>query len=351
MANNEQLRNIIKSISPINMESFIELAMYHETHGYYQSRVKIGKDGDFITSPTISSLFGEIIGIWIASRIINNNIDKVNIAEFGGGHGEMMSDINRVIDALKIQDRIAKIYMVEKSSKMRNEQQKNNQKWSDRMEWVHGIDDQETQDNPLIIVTNELFDSLPIRQYVFESNDWYEIGVLFDNNEPKIFKLHEKQTDLVSQFIDKYDLNKPKQNDVIEIPVLGIGIFDQMCKMIKKNKNSAMLHIDYGFLDHKYGNTLQALSEHKKLGILDKIGFSDITHLVNFSILAKVAKANKITYKTSTQRDFLISNGIMERLARLSTSPNHLTHLKSVKRITDPRGMGGFNVMEFGGNL
>ena len=49
----------------IPVDEFIEKALYHPDVGYYTKKIPFGIRGDFITAPTISNLFSEVIGIWL----------------------------------------------------------------------------------------------------------------------------------------------------------------------------------------------------------------------------------------------------------------------------------------------
>ena len=88
--------------------------------------------------------------------------------------------------------------------------------------------------------------------------------------------------------------------------------------MIKKN-TGGLLIIDYGYLEKKMKNTLQAVSNHKFANILDNIGGVDITHNINFELFKKFTqKLGGLDYNLNTQKNFLIKMGIKERAEILS---------------------------------
>ena len=79
----------------INLEKFIDICLFNQ-EGYYYNNLPIGKSGDFITSPEISQLFGEILGIYIVSYW-NRKINKpFNLVELGPGRGTLIKDILNV---------------------------------------------------------------------------------------------------------------------------------------------------------------------------------------------------------------------------------------------------------------
>ena len=89
-------------------------------------------------------------------------------------------------------------------------------------------------------------------------------------------------------------------------------------KIIKKNKGGLLI-IDYGYLDKKMKNTLQAVSKHKYSNILKNIGKSDITYNINFNLLKKIIlQIGGLKEDLTTQRNFLIKLGIKQRAEIIS---------------------------------
>ena len=92
MIDNNVIKEIIKLNKPINIEKYIQLCLKSD-FGYYHNSIAIGKRGDFITSPEISQLFGEILGLFIYV-FWEKNIDKnFNLVELGPGKGTLLADI------------------------------------------------------------------------------------------------------------------------------------------------------------------------------------------------------------------------------------------------------------------
>jgi len=61
------LEKLIYKKKVITLDKFIDIALYNKQLGYYQTKKIFSRDGDFITSPFISSIFSEMISIWIVS--------------------------------------------------------------------------------------------------------------------------------------------------------------------------------------------------------------------------------------------------------------------------------------------
>ena len=78
------IKKIIDNDNKLRLDKFISLALY-DKNSYYSIRNPIGINGDFITSPEVSQLFGEIIGIFILNFWKKNIKSKFNLIEFGPG--------------------------------------------------------------------------------------------------------------------------------------------------------------------------------------------------------------------------------------------------------------------------
>jgi SAM-dependent MidA family methyltransferase len=76
----------------------MNIALTDEKYGYYRKKMPLGSKGDFITSPDISQIFGEILGIWILDLWIKLEKPKnIQIVDLGGGRGTLLRDIRRVL--------------------------------------------------------------------------------------------------------------------------------------------------------------------------------------------------------------------------------------------------------------
>ena len=79
----------------ISLDQFIEICLFKK-HGYYKNKQPIGTNADFITSPEISQLFGEILGLYIYNYWYKHLHCKFNLIELGPGKGTLLNDIFRI---------------------------------------------------------------------------------------------------------------------------------------------------------------------------------------------------------------------------------------------------------------
>ena len=320
----------------IPLDKFINNALYNKDKGYYFNKNPFGEKGDYITSPNISVMFSEMIAIWLISFWEKlGSPKKINIIELGAGTGEMMYQIIKTIQNFNNFRLSSNFYIYEKSPLLKKIQKKNNQKY--RIKWINNFN--EISKYPSIFLANEFFDALPIKQFVKKKNQWFEKFVELKDNKLKIIN-----TKIKSKKIEKIIKEKIKINqNFIECSPLAIKKLQKISKIIKK-QNGGILIIDYGYNSEKMFNTIQSIKNHRKNNFLNNIYKSDITHMINFNFYKrKIINMKLNSVKLTSQRDFLIKMGILERAEIIS---KNLSFLKKsdiylrLKRLIDKKQMG-----------
>ena len=327
----------------IPLDEFINLSLYNKDHGYYMKKNPFGKKGDFTTAPNISRLFSEMIAIWIISFWQNLGSPKnFNLIELGAGNGEMMKILIESFQNFPNFFNSCDIFIHEKSKELIKIQKKKLKK--NNISWLYNFDD--LKNRPSIIVANEFFDSLAIKQFIRLENEWFErfVGIK-DRKNPFFF---DKKIDM-KKFEKKINYKISNNQNFIEYSNIGINYLKKISKIIKKNQGGILI-IDYGYFDDKMKNTLQAISNHNYSNILRNIGNSDITHNINFNLFKKIIKKiGGLSESTTNQKKFLIKMGIKQRAEIIS---KNLPFSKKadiffrLKRLIDENQMGDhFKVM------
>src|SRR6201994_13506 len=91
-----EIRRRIATAGPMPVADYMRLCLTHPNHGYYINRDPLGSDGDFITAPEISQMFGELLGLWIAQCWLDQGSPaKAILMELGPGRGTLMADALR----------------------------------------------------------------------------------------------------------------------------------------------------------------------------------------------------------------------------------------------------------------
>ncbi|NKB19522.1 MAG: class I SAM-dependent methyltransferase [Alphaproteobacteria bacterium] len=293
----------------------MEIALGDPDHGYYRTRDPLGATGDFVTSPEISQVFGEIIGLWCAVAWQNiGSPKKINLVELGPGRGTLMADILRTVRNVmpSFADAI-EVHMVETGAVLREQQQKTlndyNVSWHDRFEM--------TPAGPLLIIANEFFDALPIDQYIKTDKGWQERRVTMDRDQDKLMFGEGGPSPAKDVYVPD-DLKPSPVSSVFERSIVGEQIVGDIAKRIATGGGAALI-IDYGHVRHGVGDTLQAIKSHKYHDPLTDIGEADLTTHVDFAALAKAAEAEgTLIHGPIFQGEFLTALGIEQRTAALT---------------------------------
>jgi NADH dehydrogenase [ubiquinone] 1 alpha subcomplex assembly factor 7 len=305
-------KNFFSNSKKLPVDRFFNNVLFDKKNGYYSSKNPFGGKGDFLTSPGVSNLFSEIIGIWLVSTWGSmGNPKKFNIVELGPGDGSLMKVLIKTFKKFPDFNNAADIFLYEKSNFLKNLQKKNIGK--SKIKWIKTFSN--IKNGPVVFFGNEFFDAIPIKQFLRKKNLLLEKNFSIKKNN-KIFEVYKKASSKNFSQIEKFESLKKLQ--FIEFPLLG---FEELGKMIKKisKLNGGILLIDYGYLKPNNNNTLQSVMRHKKNNLLDNLGHADITSLVNFGLLNEYfIKSDLKVKEIITQKFFLEKLGIVERANNLS---------------------------------
>jgi len=305
--------NILKEHKSIPVDQFINIALYDKEFGYYMKNNPFGKKGDYITSPLISNLFGEMIGIWcVAFWEYLGKPKKIFLVELGPGDGSLCKNLLNVFQNFENFSKCIKINLFEKSENLIKLQR--NKIKNKKVSWIKKID--EIKNGPIIFLANEFFDSLPIKQIYRKKNLFFEKHVCLSKNNLQMEFLYKKAKSYLINDIQKLDLIS--NGNIIEYPTKAIDYLEIISDKIKKY-NGGLLTFDYGYTNKNYQNTLQSVKNHKYLNILSQPGNADITSHINYKLFDKILKKNNLRVeKIVTQNEFLQKLGIIERANILS---------------------------------
>jgi len=329
----------IEAQGPITIARYMELALGHAEHGYYMTRDPLGVDGDFITSPEISQMFGEMLGLWAAMVWQGLDApDPVNVVEFGPGRGTLAADALRAAQAMDGFDDAARLWLVETSPVLRAAQKKNLMQMMKMPAWRDTFDG--VGDGPLIVFGNEFFDALPIRQYVRGDEGWSERLVGLDGGELAFVPA----VDLADASIIPDALRDSAQvGDVFEDQPASRGLMEAIAARIVKFGGAA-LFFDYGHDQHGVGETLQAVKTHQFADVLNDPGEQDLTAHVDFEQLAEAARlAGAEVLGPVPQGAFLNRLGMRQRADTLmiNATPDQMEEVDTAyERLTGPEHMG-----------
>ena len=183
------IAGLIAAQGPISIAEFMTMALHDREAGYYATRDPFGAQGDFITAPEVSQMFGELLGLWLAQVWDSQGRPKrPRLVELGPGRGTLMKDALRALKLVPEFGQDLEVVLVEASDVLRELQQESLRESGAAIRWTKNFD-LSSADRPLFLVANEFFDALPIRQFVRSERGWCERMVTLDESGALSFAL------------------------------------------------------------------------------------------------------------------------------------------------------------------
>ena len=230
-----------------------------------------------------------------------------------------MDDFLRIIKSnSKFVENCNKIFFFEISPLLKKIQKKNLSRIDNnilkKIKWIKNLKD--ISNSPFILIANEFFDALPIKQIQLTKKGWRERLIDYDEKNKKFFFSYSRRSTFLENFLPKKNIKNCKIGSIYEIPINLISFLDELFKKIQFNK-SACLIIDYA-KTKEFSNSLKSIKKQKITNPLKEIGNSDISSHVDFDLISKISKKYKLKSKGPTsQREFLIKLGILLRAENL----------------------------------
>lgn len=311
---------------PISLGEYMAIANAH----YYASKDPLGEEGDFVTAPEISQMFGEIVGVWLADLWLRKGSPgHCHYVELGPGRGTLAHDALRSMGKFGCRP---VVHFVETSPVLKTRQAQLHPEaiWHDDISTL-------PDDGPLLIVANEFFDALPVEQYVATSGGWRRQMVARDRSKfvatPSIETAADQISGSASGFPD---------GTILERSPASAEVAGDLGNRLAK-QGGTLLIIDYGYARPGTGSTLQAVKDHMPISPFDCPGASDLTAHVDFHTLANIARTRMLSVHGPTQQgQWLKSLGIDQRAAALiAASPKQADAIRAAhQRLTHPEEMG-----------
>ncbi len=322
------LADVIALEGPLRIDRYMGLCLGHPRHGYYVTRDPLGDKGDFITAPEVSQVFGELIGVWaVGVWAAMGQPEAVNLVELGPGRGTLMADVLRTLrKAAPAFAAAASLHLVEISPVLRAKQRAavgEAANWHDRLEDV--------PEGPMILLANEFFDAIPIRQFERRDGVWRE----------RVVGLADGRLSLGVGGIVPGTMGK--DGDILEFAPAREEIARQIGARLGAHAGAALI-IDYGHLHTAAGDTLQAMRDHGFVPVTETPGEADLTSHVDFEKLAHaLTEGGAIAHHGMTQRDFLLAMGLEQRFVQLQGKADDATRAtlsRQMARLADEAQMG-----------
>ena len=342
----------IEKRGPVPFSQFMEWCLYHPDYGYYQSgRAKIGKNGDFYTSPSVHPLYGHLIAKQLSQMAEILGGETFDVVEMGGGKGFLCEDIlnwtkrNRSAFYHRL-----KYHLLETSPPFLKEQKERltEQESEGKVDW---IDSEEFVDGKIQIegcfLANELVDAFPVHRVILDQGSLKEIYVTQENG-----RFEEQWGELSDRSISDYFRSMGvtlEQGQKAEVNLEALKWVERVSRCLKRG---FVLTIDYGYLarelfaPYRREGTLLCYYQHRTSeNPYERLGEQDITSHVNFTSLIQKGEEKGLKFTGLVpQYRFLMGLGILQEMESLERGMSEVEGLKlrlSLKHLIDTEvGMG-----------
>ena len=302
----QRLAQQIEASGPISVAEYMRVA----NTAYYSRADPLGADGDFITAPEISQMFGEMVGIWLSDIWLRRGRPSpCYYVELGPGRGTLAADALRTMKRFGFEPQV---HFVENSGVLREKQLA-----AVPLAMFH--DDVETvpTDAPLFIVANEFFDALPIAQMIATNAGWHERVVVPDHSARFAAMPGPRSTDdqVPKQF------RMASVGSIYETCPDATLVMDKLSTRLS-GQGGVMLTIDYGYLEPALGSTLQAVQNHKYADPFSDPGHCDLTAHVNFHALSLCAQRSGLNVAGPCDQGAWLSGLGIDQRAKILAQAN-----------------------------
>lgn len=336
----------------IPFSQFMEWCLYHPQYGYYQSKgLRIGKEGDYYTSPCVHPLFGGMVAKQLSQMAEILDEGNFDIVEIGGGHGFLCQDILNWSQKNRPHFyQCLKYHLIETSSFLLKEQKDrlSNFEKEGKVSWMNPETFEEGKKRITgCFLSNELVDAFPVHQVVFDHGKLKEVYVTRHNDQLKEVMDEPSDPALLSHF-ESMDI-RLQEGQRAEV---NLGALDWMEKVGRFLEKGFVLTVDYGYLaeelyaPHRRKGTFLCYYRHQTSGNpYERLGEQDITSHVNFTGLIKKGEEVGLHFTgLVSQYRFLIALGILQEMEFLGRDLSDLDGLKlrlSLINLIEPEaGMG-----------
>lgn len=330
----------------VTFAQFMAWALYHPTLGYYRRpKIKVGKKGDFYTSAHVHNVFGETLANALCQLAKNFDGEPWHIVEFGGGDGKLAAAILPTLERCAGRS-FGHYYMVETSPYQRQLAQSKLAPFRS-VRWIESLDEQVTS-NPVIVISNELIDALPVHCLRFIGGEWQEVYVTWQAYERQFEEVTAPcSSDELVRYV-REECPPAQDGQTIEVQCAAREWLQRVAFAMRKGY---VLTIDYGdskerlWRPERREGTLMCYFQHRAhSNPYIFVGEQDMTTHVNFSSLQRWGKQYGLnTLQFTTQGKFLIEHGIWDQLQQHQDRDPFSEVAKrnrAIRQLSMPGGMG-----------
>ncbi len=341
----------------ITFRDFMEMALYHSQHGYYRSpREKMGRTGDYLTSPEVHPLFGHMVGRQLADMWeVIGSPTCFDVLEMGAGNGLLARDVLRWAQRLHPDLFEALRYRIAETSPALAERQRDMLATLSLPEGKATWEPEASPDADSVsgcVLSNELVDSFPVHRVAVEGGELREVYVVWRDGRFDE-EMGPPSTPELSAYFERLGL-LPGEGCRAEVSLAALEWMRQVAAALERG---FVLTFDYGheaaelYAPWRRDGTLLCYYRHNPSpDPYVRIGKQDMTAHVDYTSLVEEGRRHGLEpLGITTQARFLVALGIGEALARAPGADlpleEYYARRHAVTELTDPAGLGRIRVL------
>lgn len=349
----QTLQDHLKQYHEMPFIDFMHMALYSPGEGYYSSGLqKLGSQGDFVTAPELSPLFGQCLANQCQQILIG--LEAPSLFEYGAGSGKLCVDMLRHLEQLNCLPE--NYFILEVSANLRHRQEQYIKQeiphLAEKVQWVEGWPDKAFNG---VILANEVLDAMPVHRFLVDEQGLMESFITLDSESQLIEQFKPCTNQRLQHYVSNaLNLNPPYLSEA------NLFLDDWLVNNYQMLNQGAVLLIDYGFPRHEYYHpdrkqgTLMCHYQHRAhTNALIHLGEQDITAHVDFTHVAEAAdNAGFHIAGFTNQASFLLNNGLLSLMSAIVDEREQFRATQAIKQLIQPSEMGElFKVIALTKNL
>lgn len=326
----------------ISFTEFMQLALYDPKEGYYSSgQQKLGPQGDFITAPELTPLFGQTLAQ--QCQQIMAHLNTPALFEFGAGSGALCVAVLTHLEYLNCLPET--YYILEVSADLRHRQQQLiKDKIPQLANRVHWLNQWPKEPFSGVVIANEVLDAMPVHRFLYQENELLESWISLNEQGHLTERFKPCQDPRLLNYINNKLLPLPSPY----LTEVNLFIDDWVTNIYHMLNQGTVLLIDYGFPRHEYyhpdrnqGTLMCHYQHHAHPNPLLHPGEQDITAHVDFTHVAEAGQqAGFHVAGYTNQASFLLANGLLSLTNTLDNEQELFRAKQAIKQLTQPSEMG-----------
>ncbi len=343
----------------VSFSTYMDLALFHPTAGYYARLEAVGAKGDFATSPSLSPGFGKLFArqfhqIWQQL----GQPSRFDVLELGPGAGHFASAVLAEADRFGRFKKALRYGLMDRSASLRQVQAERLSRWAPRVRWADSVAELAPEGVRGVIFSNEFFDALPCHRLEQTADGLREVALRVGGD-----RLEEILIPLTSE-----RLAAELEADGLTLAIgqrveVSLAALDAMEALGAALTQGAVISVDYGdvaqevYSARRMKGSVRGYFRH--MAVADpyaRPGEQDLTYDVDFTALARAGERGGLaTLGMLPQGEVLRHLGLEGeiRALRRGKSPLEADQASAaLEKLAEPRGMGeGFKVLFQGKGL